>query len=371
MLIGLDCHPDTFTAAVVAGQTPHNARKVCARENITLEALMEWAKREFSEKDLFVMEASGNSFAVCKRLRGAGLRAIVLESAWVGRQAKKYADNDKMAAMRIAKVYLSGDAPAVWVPDETTFGRRELLHAYRKAVADHTAATNSLKAYLNGHAIRLGKRKLELEPTREWIRAQRQDWSELQKALLMDYFANIDFANKRRQELYQRIAIEVGAEPMMLRCMKVLGVGIVNAFALMAVIGDVRRFESPQKLVAYVGLNPGQRTSGNGKMVKVGVGRRGRGDLRHLLVQGAQAVLRMGKASAMGQWGWKLFCAEGQPQRGRRGNRPQTAGSSVASAHGQSAHRAGERQESQGKAGQGGGGLGHQTADPVGLGKDP
>jgi transposase len=199
----------------------------------------------------------------------------------------------------------------VWVPDETTFGRRELLHCYRKAVADHTAATNSLRDFLNGHAIRPGKRKLELESTRQWILAQRQDWSELQQSLLGDYYTNINFAKKRRQDLYQRIAVEVGAEPMMLRCMKLLGVGIVNAFALMAVIGDVRRFESPQKLVAYVGLNPGQRTSGNGKAIKVGVGRRGRGDLRRLLVQGAQAVLRMGKASAMGQWGWKLFARKG------------------------------------------------------------
>lgn len=41
------------------------------------------------------------------------------------------------------------------------------------------------------------------------------------------------------------------------------------------------------------------------------MGRRGRGDLRHLLIQGAQAVLRMGKATALGQWGWKLFARKG------------------------------------------------------------
>ena len=82
---------------------------------------------------------------------------MVLESCHVGKHAKTYADNDKMAAARIALVYLAGNAPCVWVPDERSRQRRELLHAYRKAVADHTAASNSLRAYLNGNAIRLAK----------------------------------------------------------------------------------------------------------------------------------------------------------------------------------------------------------------------
>ena len=42
-IIGLDCHPDTFTAAVFIGQTPHDARKICSRENLSLEALLKWA----------------------------------------------------------------------------------------------------------------------------------------------------------------------------------------------------------------------------------------------------------------------------------------------------------------------------------------
>jgi transposase len=56
--------------------------------------------------------------------------------------------------------------------------------------------------------------------------------------------------------------------------------------------------ERPEKLVAYLGLNPGQRESG-------------RRDLRHLLVQGAHAVLRAGRAIPLSQWGWKLFVRKG------------------------------------------------------------
>jgi len=309
-IIGLDCHPDTFTAAVYIGQTPHDARKLGSRENLDLQALLQWAAKEFGPQDLFLLEAGSNSFEVCIRLYGLGLRAVVLESCHVGKHAKTYADNDKMAAARIALVYLAGNAPCVWVPDQGTRQRRELLHAYRKAVADHTAAGNSLKAYLNGNAIRPAKRNLQLESTRQWVLKAR-NWSAMQSHILAEHFGELDACKERRKRLYRLIAAEMSREPMMLRCMKVLGVGLVSAFGLLAVIGDVRRFERPEKLVAYIGLNPGQRQSGRGKNIKLGVGARGRGDIRHLLIQGAQAVLRMGRATALGQWGWKLFARKG------------------------------------------------------------
>jgi len=309
-IIGLDCHPDTFTAAVFVGQTPHDARKIGSRENLSLEALLKWAAAELTPQDIILMEAGSNSFELCKRLTSLGLKACVLESCHVGKHAKTYADNDKMAAARIALVYLAGNAPCVWVPDEQTRERRELLHAYRKAVGDQTAATNSIKAYLNGRGIRLGKHSLDEKGTSQWILEQ-ANWSALQKNILAEHLANITESKERRKRLYRLIAAEIATDPTMMRCMKILGVGIVSAFALLAVIGDIGRFHSPEKLVAYIGLNPGQRQSGKGKDIRLGVGRRGRGDIRHLLIQGAQAIMRSGRNNPLAQWGWKLFARKG------------------------------------------------------------
>jgi transposase len=238
------------------------------------------------------------------------LRAVVMESCHVGRHAKTYADNDRMAAARIALVYLAGNAPCVWVPDETTRERRELLHAYLKAVAARTAAINSLKGYLNQFTIRPGKRDLNKDATRGWVLRQR-DWSTLQLELLADHFANLRQCAARRETLYRLVAGQIAGEPLMLRAMKLLGIGLVSAFALLATIGDIRRFDTPAKLVAYVGLNPGLRESGRGKHVKLGIGKRGRGDLRHLLIEGAQSVLKYGRATPLGKWGWKIFSAKG------------------------------------------------------------
>ncbi len=94
-IIALDCHPDTFTAAVFRGSTPHDARQLALRDKLSLEALLAWTAKEFTNEDLFLMEAGSNSFEICRRLQAQGLRAVVLESDHVGRQAKLYADNDK------------------------------------------------------------------------------------------------------------------------------------------------------------------------------------------------------------------------------------------------------------------------------------
>ena len=310
-IVGLDCHPDTYTAAVFQGSTPHDARKLSSRDKLSLASLLAWIGAEFTRKDLFLMEAGGNSFEIHRRLLAMGLRAVVLESCHVGKHAKTYADNDKMAAARMVLVYLAGNAPCVWVPDARSAERRELLHAQQKAVSGHTAASNALKSYLNQFAIRLGNRGLHQQATRDWVLKER-DWSALQRELLTHHFEQLDTEAARRQRLTRTMAREVSAEPLMLRCMKLLGIGMVNAFALLAIVGDVRRFDEPGKLVAYIGLNPGQRDSGEGKRIKLGIGKRGRGDLRHLLIQGAQAVLRMGRDTLLGQWGWKLFARKGQ-----------------------------------------------------------
>ncbi|MEO5916339.1 MAG: IS110 family transposase [Luteolibacter sp.] len=310
-IIGLDCHPDTFTAAVFRGTTPHDARKLSSHPDMSLKKLLDWAAREFTRDDLFLLEAGSNSFEICRRLQGLGLRAVVMESCHVGKHARTYADNDKLAAARIALVYLQGNAPCVWQPDAITRERRELLHAYNKCVVDRTAATNSLKGYLNQFAVRPGNRSLETEAAEAWVMRQRE-WTVLQRELLAGYYENLRFQTARRKGLLRLIGRQICAEPLMLRCLKLLGIGQINAFALLAIIGDVRRFENPAKLVAYIGLNPGQRESGRGKHVKLGVGKHGRKDMRNLLIQGAHAVLRMGRETALGTWGWKIFARKGQ-----------------------------------------------------------
>ncbi len=72
-IIGLDCHPDTFTAAVFKGSTPHDARKISSHPDMSLKKLLDWAARDFTRDDLFLMEAGSNSFEIHRRPHRARL----------------------------------------------------------------------------------------------------------------------------------------------------------------------------------------------------------------------------------------------------------------------------------------------------------
>ena len=60
--------------------------------------------------------------------------------------------------------------------------------------------------------------------------------------------------------------------------MTISGVHVTVAVGLLAAIGDISRFASPEKLVSYLGLNPSVRQSGNGPAHHGRVTKQGRVD---------------------------------------------------------------------------------------------
>lgn len=77
------------------------------------------------------MEASGNAFAVAGRLRAIGRQVAILDSHQAGEIGKVYCANDRVDAVKIARIYLSGLSALVWQPDEKTAERREVFSAYK------------------------------------------------------------------------------------------------------------------------------------------------------------------------------------------------------------------------------------------------
>ena len=71
-IIGLDCHPDTHTAAVFKGRGVHDARKLEVRADMSLEQLLRWAAENSNRDDIFLLEASANSFEILVFPRKSG-----------------------------------------------------------------------------------------------------------------------------------------------------------------------------------------------------------------------------------------------------------------------------------------------------------
>jgi hypothetical protein len=69
--------------------------------------------------------------------------------------------------------------------------------------------------------------------------------------------------------------------------MTITGVNLTVAAGIVAAIGDISRFRSPQKLVSYFGLNPRVRQSGLGAAHHGRISKIGRSHARAMLVEAA------------------------------------------------------------------------------------
>ncbi len=74
--------------------------------------------------------------------------------------------------------------------------------------------------------------------------------------------------------------------------MTVPGIDVTVAIAIVAAVGDFSRFESPDRLVSYLGLNPKVRQSGNSKAVHGRITKAGPAQARGMLVEAAFAASR-------------------------------------------------------------------------------
>ena len=79
-------------------------------------------------------------------------------------------------------------------------------------------------------------------------------------------------------------------DPSVKRLLTITGININVAAGLVAAIGDIRRFSSPQKLVSYVELNPRVRQTGLGLAQHGRISKRGRSHARAMLVEAAWAA---------------------------------------------------------------------------------
>ena len=303
-VIGLDLHPDVFSAAALAGRDAATAQVEQSWDRLPTAGLEAWA-RKLTPGDLVVVEASGNTFTGVERLRAVGVPAVVLESQRAGQIRTSYCANDRLDAVKLGRIYLSGLSKQVWQPDARTRERRDLLHGYRKAVTTATRTRNRLKSFLSDHHVRLRPGvTLARKSGAQTVRAAAA-WTALQTLLLDEMLTELQTAHERRRRLSAAMAQEVAADPALLRLMRLLGVRHIVAFAIAAVVGDIARCPNPQKLVAYLGLAPnvevsGDSVRGRGELISFG-----RADLRALLVQSAQNALRQ-KNSPLHTWGWKL-----------------------------------------------------------------
>ena len=104
---------------------------------------------------------------------------------------------------------------------------------------------------------------------------------------MLDQWRGLD---RRIAALDDEFAEMARNDPAARRLATIPGVGVLNATALVAAIGDGRTFSRGRDLSAWLGLVPRQATTG-GKPKLLGITKRGSKYLRKLIIQGARAAL--------------------------------------------------------------------------------
>lgn len=169
---------------------------------------------------------------------------------------------------------------------------------------------NRLLSCLSDNGVRLprGTRVAREKALAEQTLRGLKNWPDKQWQMIEILLLDLRHAEAQRAKWRSLIAQEVAADPLLLSWMRLCGVRVLVAFALGAIVGDIHRFARPKALVKYVGLNPAFDDSGQSQWAG-GVGGHGRKDLRTLLIEAAQSILR--SHHPMAQWGKKLLARKG------------------------------------------------------------
>ena len=309
-IIGLDVHPDSFAGAILLkGKDPASARVLSTSRRVELPELEKWAAHHTRPEDVLVMEASGNAFAVAERLRELKREVVILDSHRAGKVGKAYCANDRVDAIKIARIYLTALSPLVWQPDAKTRERREVFSAYQAVVKEATRLKQQLRSMLNEHCVRLKKGFRLTHPGAIHRLLKLREWTPAQAMLLGQLHSGLVSARVRRTKLRHYMVQEVFNEAELLRLTRLCGISLITLYGLIAAIGDIKRFSKSGKLSAYFGLNPSVEQTGEWE----GSGalkRHGRGALRALLVQSAKKLLRV--SNPLQKWGLGIALRRGR-----------------------------------------------------------
>ncbi|MER9826759.1 transposase, partial [Mesorhizobium sp. M0115] len=110
---------------------------------------------------------------------------------------------------------------------------------------------------------------------RKWL--TRQILPADERAAIERHLGLINQINEALTVVEADIAVHALQDPTIRRLMTLPGLDVTVAASVAAAIGDIRRFSDPQKLVAYLGLNPSVRQSGEGPAYHGRITKQGRG----------------------------------------------------------------------------------------------
>ncbi len=291
IFIGLDTHKSFIQVAVLQGKRgakPEHLGRIKSNKSALIK-LAQQLQSKYPKATLhFVYEAGPCGYWTYRLLTSLGHCCYVIAPSLIPKKSGDRVKTDKRDAAKLAKLFKAEELTPIYVPESEDEAIRDLSRARETAMKDLKDAKFQLKGFLLRNNIQATVKD-------NWSKKHLRWLTDLilphhsQQIVLQEMIITISERMQRLQRLDNELLHQVKNwryYPVVKAIQAMRGVRLLVALGTIAELGDLRRFDHPRKLMAYLGLVPTENSSG-GKTRRGSLTKCGNSRARRLLIEGA------------------------------------------------------------------------------------
>src|SRR5215207_7024988 len=285
--VGIDAHKKDLFVAMLIGTVPTPVTWQLANELGAVRRMVRKLEREAPGPVHVFYEAGPCGYALQRQMATDRIACDVIAPALMPRKPGERVKTNRRDARKLAELGRAGLLTVVQPPTPDDEAVRDLARARDDARDDLQRCRHRLGKLLLRRGLHYAGRNWT-QAHRRWVDSL--TWAHAaERAVVDDYLLAIDHTEARLLELDARLAELAEHAPYRepvgwLRCFR--GIDTLTAMLILAELHDFRRFASAPALMAYLGLVPGEDSSGE-KHRRGRITRTGNALVRRILVETA------------------------------------------------------------------------------------